>query len=218
MPTISECQELVCRDVGLPMKLLLGSGRSPALVRHRHTAMWLAQEVTGESLTRIGHAFSRDHTTILHAVGQIERLRAEDMEVRANTDRLAALMRTPRAAPAPKTPKPVVELSERRPAAVQAPQRDATPIAPVAPAAVVRLPAVNPLRSLRLPTYAPPKTCQWIEGDPRAPNPHCGEPTVPGKPYCEPHAARAYQKPKAPAEVEPVKWNLNPSRSKGSAA
>ncbi|MEM7197051.1 MAG: GcrA family cell cycle regulator [Pseudomonadota bacterium] len=36
-------------------------------------------------------------------------------------------------------------------------------------------------------------TCQWIEGDPKAPNPHCGAPCVPGYPYCSKHKALAYQ-------------------------
>ncbi len=36
------------------------------------------------------------------------------------------------------------------------------------------------------------KTCQWIEGDPRAKSPKCGAAVEPGRPYCRCHADRAY--------------------------
>lgn len=38
----------------------------------------------------------------------------------------------------------------------------------------------------------PPKTCQWIEGEPSAfRNCKCGKPVKPGKSYCPEHFARA---------------------------
>ncbi len=38
------------------------------------------------------------------------------------------------------------------------------------------------------------RTCKWPIGDPATPNFYfCGLPTLPGKPYCEAHAALAYQ-------------------------
>ena len=40
--------------------------------------MFLAREMTGLSLPRLGTHFARDHTTILHAVRRITRLMADD--------------------------------------------------------------------------------------------------------------------------------------------
>lgn len=34
--------------------------------------------------------------------------------------------------------------------------------------------------------------CAWVIGDPARAFHYCGEPVVPGKPYCEAHCARAY--------------------------
>lgn len=47
------------------------------------------------------------------------------------------------------------------------------------------------------PAYAPPKTCQWIDGDPAGEYSYCGAPVQmdrDGKPlpYCRGHAAKAY--------------------------
>jgi len=37
------------------------------------------------------------------------------------------------------------------------------------------------------------KSCQWIEGEPmNGDEERCGKETVPGKPYCDAHCARAY--------------------------
>jgi chromosomal replication initiator protein len=54
-------------------------------------AMYLAKHLTPRSLPEIGKKFGgRDHTTVMHAVRQIERLTSED---RAIADDLEALRR-----------------------------------------------------------------------------------------------------------------------------
>ena len=55
--------------------------RARAVARPRQIAMYLAREMTGHSLPRIGSHFCRDHTTVLHAVRQISRLMATDPRV-----------------------------------------------------------------------------------------------------------------------------------------
>lgn len=41
--------------------------------------------------------------------------------------------------------------------------------------------------------YAPVRECCWPIGEPRTKEfRYCDEPTVPGKPYCEPHCTRAW--------------------------
>jgi|GEM_PF-2226299 len=44
-------------------------------------------------------------------------------------------------------------------------------------------------------TFGPVTSCQWIEGEARARD-FCGDRTLPGKSYCQPHYARAYLPPK----------------------
>jgi chromosomal replication initiator protein len=47
--------------------------------------MYLAKQLTPRSLPEIGRRFGgRDHTTVIHAVRQIEKLRATDAELDAD--------------------------------------------------------------------------------------------------------------------------------------
>src|SRR5712691_6516445 len=61
----------------------LGSGRVPgnqaAACLSRQVSMYLAKNVGGWSTTRIGRFYNgRHHTTVLHAIEKIERLRGGD--------------------------------------------------------------------------------------------------------------------------------------------
>ena len=64
---------------------LYGSSRSQSIATARQIAMYLCRERTSLSLPKIGQAFGgRDHTTVIHAVRQIEKLRASDAELDAD--------------------------------------------------------------------------------------------------------------------------------------
>src|SRR5208282_4802197 len=66
--TISEIQAATCRHFGLSSDELLSSTRTARVAWPRQVAMYLARELTGESLPAIGRHFGgRDHTTVLHA-------------------------------------------------------------------------------------------------------------------------------------------------------
>lgn len=68
---------------GQPMTVadLLGPNRESAVVRARQYAMWRIKQETNWSLPRIGRAFGgRDHTTVLHALRQIEKKGIEHFE------------------------------------------------------------------------------------------------------------------------------------------
>lgn len=79
IPTI---QSEVCRYFGLSKVELVGSKRSQKIVYPRQIGMYLARELTDMSLPKIGEAFGgRDHTTVLHATGKIERLIREQRDV-----------------------------------------------------------------------------------------------------------------------------------------
>ena len=68
---------------------MLSSRRSRYLVRPRQTAIYLAKLLTSKSLPEIGRAFSnRDHTTVIHSVKTIEKLKKQDNELSINIDTL----------------------------------------------------------------------------------------------------------------------------------
>ena len=68
---------------------MLSSRRSRYLVRPRQTAIYLSKSLTSKSLPEIGRYFSnRDHTTVIHSVKTIEKLRKTDNELNINIDSL----------------------------------------------------------------------------------------------------------------------------------
>jgi chromosomal replication initiator protein len=71
-------QEEVAGQFKLPMTKLLGRGRYRRVCRPRQIAMYLACEMTGQSLPQIGRSFGRDHTTVLHARRTIANLIERD--------------------------------------------------------------------------------------------------------------------------------------------
>ena len=68
---------------------MLSARRSRYLVRPRQSAVYLSKILTSKSLPEIGREFSnRDHTTVIHSVKTIEKLRKEDNELNMNIDSL----------------------------------------------------------------------------------------------------------------------------------
>ncbi len=68
---------------------MLSARRSRYLVRPRQTAIYLTKILTSKSLPEIGREFSnRDHTTIIHSVKTIEKLKEKDQEMTNNIDNL----------------------------------------------------------------------------------------------------------------------------------
>ena len=64
---------------------MVSARRARAVARPRQIAMYLAKRLTPRSLPEIGRRFGgRDHTTVIHAVKQIERLRGEDADLDAD--------------------------------------------------------------------------------------------------------------------------------------
>ena len=76
-------QNLVASYFNLNIQELLSSRRSRSLARPRQIAMYLAKQLTTNSLPDIGRKFSnRDHTTVIHAVKKIDELIKKDNEIR----------------------------------------------------------------------------------------------------------------------------------------
>ena len=87
--TIDQIQSLVCKFFKISKNEMLSSRRSRYLVRPRQTAIYLTKILTSKSLPEIGREFSnRDHTTIIHSVKTIEKLKKIDLELNANIDTL----------------------------------------------------------------------------------------------------------------------------------
>ena len=87
--TIDLIQSIVCKFFKISKNEMLSSRRSRYLVRPRQTAIYLTKILTSKSLPEIGREFSnRDHTTIIHSVKTIEKLKKEDQELSNNIDNL----------------------------------------------------------------------------------------------------------------------------------
>ena len=87
--TIDLIQTIVCKFFKISKNEMLSSRRSRYLVRPRQTAIYLSKLLTSKSLPEIGRAFSnRDHTTVIHSVKTIEKLRKEDNELNIKIDTL----------------------------------------------------------------------------------------------------------------------------------
>ena len=87
--TIDSIQTIVCQFFKISKNEMLSARRSRYLVRPRQTAIYLAKLLTSKSLPEIGRLFSnRDHTTVIHSVKTIERLRQGDKEMNLNLDNL----------------------------------------------------------------------------------------------------------------------------------
>ena len=87
--TIDLIQNIVCKFFKISKNEMLSSRRSRYLVRPRQTAIYLTKILTSKSLPEIGREFSnRDHTTIIHSVKTIERLKEKDSEMVDNINNL----------------------------------------------------------------------------------------------------------------------------------
>ena len=85
--SIDFIQSSVCKFFKISKNEMLSSRRSRYLVRPRQTAIYLTKILTSKSLPEIGRDFSnRDHTTIIHSVKTIEKLKKNDEELSNNID------------------------------------------------------------------------------------------------------------------------------------
>tara|TARA_B100001063_G_C16533424_1_gene437599 strand:- start:9 stop:734 length:726 start_codon:yes stop_codon:yes gene_type:complete len=87
--TIDLIQTLVCKFYKISKNEMLSSRRSRYLVRPRQVAIYLTKILTSKSLPEIGREFSnRDHTTIIHSVKTVEKLKEKDTEMVNNIIKL----------------------------------------------------------------------------------------------------------------------------------
>ncbi len=91
--SISEIQAAVGKHFGITEQELLSSSRSARVAWPRQLAMYLARELTGESLPAIGRHFGgRDHTTVMHACRRASARIDDDAAVREAVEKLRAML------------------------------------------------------------------------------------------------------------------------------
>ena len=87
--TIDLIQSIVCKFFKISKNEMLSSRRSRYLVRPRQIAIYLTKILTSKSLPEIGREFSnRDHTTIIHSVKTVEKIKEKDPEMVDNINKL----------------------------------------------------------------------------------------------------------------------------------
>jgi chromosomal replication initiator protein len=87
--TIEHIQRTVSGFFGLKLADMRTRTRTKAVAFPRQIAMYFARQLTHASLTEVGRAFDKDHTTVLHAVSKIEAMIREDAKLKKTIDTLA---------------------------------------------------------------------------------------------------------------------------------
>jgi len=91
--SIDEIKAVVSEQFGITADELVSPTRTARVTLPRQLAMYLARELTDESLPSIGREFGgRDHTTVLHALRRAEQRIADDPAYRTRTEALLALL------------------------------------------------------------------------------------------------------------------------------
>jgi chromosomal replication initiator protein len=95
--SIGAIQDAVGAHFGVSAQELLSSSRSARVAWPRQLAMYLARELTGESLPAIGRHFGgRDHTTVMYACRRAAARVDEDTTAREAVEKLRAMLAPPR--------------------------------------------------------------------------------------------------------------------------
>lgn len=82
VPAVADIKREVAHYFRLPLSEMTSERRARDVARPRQVAMYLAKKLTPKSLPNIGRCFGgRDHTTVIHAVKQVERLIGADVAI-----------------------------------------------------------------------------------------------------------------------------------------
>jgi len=80
--TIDSIQKAVAEKYGIKQSQLKEKSNTKTIVVPRQVAMYLVKELTTASLPEIGRAFGgKHHTTVIHSIGKIDRLRQSDPDL-----------------------------------------------------------------------------------------------------------------------------------------
>jgi chromosomal replication initiator protein len=87
-----DIQTAAAAKFGVSLRELMSDRKAQRVARPRQIAMFLAKELTSRSLPVIGHAFDRDHTTVMHACRVVELRCAGDAKFAAAVAELRAVL------------------------------------------------------------------------------------------------------------------------------
>ncbi len=88
--SVEEIQQTVGRHFHVKVADLKAKKRTKELVLPRQVSMHLCRQLTDRSYPDIGRSFGgRDHTTVMHACRQVEKMMADDMALKSIIDKLA---------------------------------------------------------------------------------------------------------------------------------
>lgn len=93
--TIAQVQNAVAGHYRLSLDQLVGPGRDRRLTTPRQLAMFLACELTDESLPAIAEAFGRNHSTIVHARDKLQKACNSGGDLAASVDTLKRIINGP---------------------------------------------------------------------------------------------------------------------------
>ena len=79
--TVDKIQKVICHKFKIKLSQLKSKNNSPKVAFPRQIAMYLSKELTKTSLPEIGKKFGgKHHTTVIHSIRKIEKLRSENPE------------------------------------------------------------------------------------------------------------------------------------------
>lgn len=76
--TVKVIQDAVCAYYGLPFEIMARRTKNPVHAHPRMLAMYLARDLTKQSLPEIGRRFHRDHSTVHHAIAVVRQRISDD--------------------------------------------------------------------------------------------------------------------------------------------
>lgn len=92
--TVEKIQKVVCNQYKIKPSELKSKNNSPRVSFPRQVAMYLAKELTDNSLPEIGKKFGgKHHTTVLHSIRKIEKLRERNQEFNREINNLIHLLK-----------------------------------------------------------------------------------------------------------------------------
>src|SRR5690606_17037714 len=88
--TIDGIQKEVAQHYSINVSDLKAKSNSRRITEPRQVAMYLSKELTDASLSEIGKQFGgKHHTTVLHAIRKVEKLRESDPKMRIALEKLS---------------------------------------------------------------------------------------------------------------------------------
>ena len=87
-PSISVIQHEVAETFGLTVSDLIARNNSRDIAHPRQIAMYLCKKLTKSTLSEIGRAFNKHHTTVMHGIAKIQRNMTIDPELNTQLDSL----------------------------------------------------------------------------------------------------------------------------------